>query len=211
MQGHRAWHNSCPVPRDCGASKTHSTRSKRSPNLLSSCVTCIGNLEISALRQPPTTPVPGGFATGSAAVELLPGETQAYVRLVTGHSAEEWAAGQKNLVEMSVATGVACSPRAATLDQPIPLPSPPKAEPVKPWGAEVAGGPTQPKALARYRELQLKYPAILAGREPLFVVRGIVGDMGAVRARVGAETRADAAKLCAALRAVNWYCDALRN
>jgi hypothetical protein len=142
---------------------------------------------------------------------LLPGETQAYVRLVTGHSAEEWAAGQKNLVEMSVATGVACSPRAATLDQAIPLPSPPKAEPVKPWGAEVAGGPTQPKALARYRELQLKYPAILAGREPLFVVRGIVGDMGAVRARVGAETRADAAKLCAALRAVNWYCDALRN
>jgi transglycosylase-like protein with SLT domain len=141
----------------------------------------------------------------------LPGETQAYVRLVTGHSAEEWAAGQKNLVEMSIATGVACSQGAATLDQPIPRASPLKTEPVEPWGAEVAGGPTQPKALARYRELQLKYPAILAGREPHFVVRGIVGDMGAVRARVGAETRADAAKLCAALRAVDWYCEALRN
>jgi hypothetical protein len=138
----------------------------------------------------------------------LPGETQAYVRLVTGHSAEEWVAGQKNLVEMSVATGVACSLGAAPLDHPIPPPL--TTEPVKPWGAEVAGGPTQAK-IARYRELQLKYPAILAGREPHFVVRGIVGDMGAVRARVGAETRADAAKLCAALRAVDWYCEALRN
>jgi len=140
----------------------------------------------------------------------LPGETQAYVRLVTGHSAEEWVAAQKSPVEMSVAAGVACGP-GATLDQPIPRASPLKAEPVKPWGAEVAGGPTQPKALARYRELQLRYPTILAGREPQFVVRGIVGDMGAVRARVGAETRADAAKLCAALRAVDWYCEALRN
>jgi hypothetical protein len=35
--------------------------------------------------------------------------------------------------------------------------------------------------------------------------------MGAVSARVGAETRADAAKLCDALRAVDWYCEALRN
>jgi hypothetical protein len=57
----------------------------------------------------------------------------------------------------------------------------------------------------------LKYPAILAGLEPHFVVRGIIGDMGAVRARVGAETRADAGKLCAALRAVDWYCEVQRN
>jgi Transglycosylase SLT domain len=141
----------------------------------------------------------------------LPGETQAYVRLVTGRSVEEWTAGLKNLVEMSVATGMPCSPGATTWDQSISRASPVKAEPVKPWGAEVAGGPTQPKALARYREVQSKYPAILAGREPLFVVRGIIGNMGAVRARVGAETRADAAKLCAALRAVDWYCEVLRN
>jgi hypothetical protein len=141
----------------------------------------------------------------------LPGETQAYVRLVTGHSAEEWAVAQKNLVEMSVAAGMPCGPSATILNQPISGASALKAEPVKPWGAEVAGGPTQPKALARYREVQSKYPAILAGREPLFVVRGIIGNMGAVRARVGAETRADADKLCAALRAVDWYCESLRN
>jgi hypothetical protein len=141
----------------------------------------------------------------------LPGETQAYVRIVTGHPAEQWSGGQKGAVEMPAVPGVPCTQAAGILDGSTPHASLPKAEPVKPWGAEVAGGPTQPKALAAYRKLQSKYPAILADREPLFVVRGIVGDMGAVRARVGTETRADAAKLCAALRAVDWYCDALRN
>ena len=52
----------------------------------------------------------------------------------------------------------------------VPLPR----RPVPAWGAEVAGGPTQAKALARYREVQAKYSAILGGREPHFVVRGVV-------------------------------------
>jgi hypothetical protein len=125
---------------------------------------------------------------------------------VTGHSA---VAGQKNLVEMPVPI-VPCSQAANIFDRSSHA-SPLAAEKVKPRGAEMVGGPTQPKALARYRELQLKYPAILDGREPLFVKRGIIGDMGAVRGRVGTETRAEAAQLCAALRAVDWYCEALRN
>jgi hypothetical protein len=140
----------------------------------------------------------------------LPGETQAYVRLVTGHAAEEWMAAQKNLADGAGAITVPCSTIAVLTDAAFGPPAP-KPEPVKPWGAEVAGGPTKAKALARYRELQGKYPTILAGYEPNFVVRGIIGDMGAVRARVGAETRADAAKMCAALRAVDWFCDVLRN
>jgi hypothetical protein len=35
--------------------------------------------------------------------------------------------------------------------------------------------------------------------------------MGAVHARVGADTRAEGDKLCAKLRAAGWYCDVLRN
>ncbi len=140
----------------------------------------------------------------------LPGETRAYVRIVTGRSAEEWATGPKDLVEIAVANATPCGP-AGISGQSIAHVLPPKAEPIKPWGVEVAGGPTKDKALTRYREVQSKYAAILAGREPNFVVRGIIGDMGAVRARVGTETRAEANKLCADLRAVGWYCDVLRN
>jgi Transglycosylase SLT domain len=139
----------------------------------------------------------------------LPAETVAYVRLVTGRSAEEWA-GKQQTGEASGAVRVPCSQAGLSIPDPggtIPLPR----KPVPTWGAEVAGGPTQAKALARYREVQAKYPAILSGRDPHFVVRGIVGDMGAVRARAGTETRADADKLCAALRAAAWTCDVMHN
>jgi Transglycosylase SLT domain len=140
----------------------------------------------------------------------LPGETRAYVRIVTGRSAEEWAGGQKDLVEIAMAKGTPCS-QGGISGQPTSHELLPKAETVKPWGVELAGGPTKDKALVRYREVQSKYAGILAGREPNFVIRGVIGDMGAVRARVGTETRAEAAKLCADLRAAGWYCDVLRN
>jgi hypothetical protein len=139
----------------------------------------------------------------------LPGETVAYVRLVTGRSADEWVGKQKT-GETGGAVRVPCTQAGLTITDgvaSVPLPR----RPVPTWGAEVAGGPTQAKALARYREVQAKYPAILGSREPHFVVRGIVGDMGAVRARAGSETRADADKVCAALRAAAWTCDVMHN
>ena len=143
----------------------------------------------------------------------LPGETIAYVRLVTGRSADEWAAKPKTgelAGEPAGAVRVPCTQAGLTITDgvaTVPLPR----RPVPTWGAEVAGGPTQAKALARYREVQAKYPAILGSREPHIVVRGIVGDMGAVRARAGTETRADADKVCAALRAAAWSCDVMHN
>jgi hypothetical protein len=144
----------------------------------------------------------------------LPSETVNYVRLVTGRSADEWAGKQKT-GDASGAVRVPCTQAGLSLASltlsngapSVPLPR----KPVPVWGAEVAGGPTEAKALARYREVQAKYPAILGSREPHLVVRGIVGDMGAVRARAATETRADADKVCAALRAAAWTCDVMHN
>ena len=141
----------------------------------------------------------------------LPRETQVYVRIVTGHSVEEWAGGQTNPVEKSSIEVVPCNLPATALIQPKPGASPPKPETIKPWGVEVVGGPTPAKALALYREWRSKYAAIIADREPHVVIRGIVGQMGAARVRVGEDSRAGAAKLCAALRAAGTYCDVLHN
>ncbi len=140
----------------------------------------------------------------------LPRETQAYVRIVTGRSVDEWAAGQTNPVEMASAEVVPCNLPATALIEAKPDAASPRHE-TKPWGVEVVGGPTPAKALARFREWQPKYAAIVADREPHVVIRGIIGQMGAVRVRVGEDTRAAAAKLCAALRAAGTYCDVLRN
>lgn len=141
----------------------------------------------------------------------LPRETQAYVRIVTGRSADEWARGQTNPVAIPSAEAVPCNLPVTALVEPKQDASAPKPETVKPWGVEVVGGPTPAKALARYREWRSKYAAIVADREPNVVIRGIIGMMGAARVRVGEDTRAGATKLCAALRAAGTYCDVLRN
>src|SRR5215471_10846061 len=141
----------------------------------------------------------------------LPGETRGYVRIVTGRSVEEWAGGQTNPVEMPSIEVVPCNLSAIALVQPRPDASPPRTETVKPWGVEVVGGPTPAKALARYREWLSKYAAIVADREPHVVIRGILGQMGAARVRVGEDTRVGAANLCTALKAAGRYCDVLRN
>ena len=75
----------------------------------------------------------------------------------------------------------------------------------------MVAGSTSANALARYREWRPKYVAIIGDGEPHVVIRGIIGNMGAARVRVGADTRVEAEKMCAALRAAGTYCDVLRN
>ena len=171
----------------------------------------------------------------------LPQETRAYVRFVTGRSVEEWTAGHNPVEMTSVeavpcnlpaATTLfqpkpdiseprperliqpepdISEPRLAPVIQPEPDPSEPKPESVNPWAVVVVGGPTPEMALARYREWQSKYPAILADREPHVIIRGILGEMGAAQVRVRQDSRAGAEKMCAALLAAGTYCDVLRD
>jgi Transglycosylase SLT domain len=140
----------------------------------------------------------------------LPGETRTYVRLVTGRSVEEWAGGQTSSLETRSLKVLPCNLPAAALVHPNRDASA-KTETIKPWGVEVVGSSTPALALARYREWRPKYAAIVGDREPHVVVRGILGNMGAARVRIGTDTRGDAEKLCAALRAARTYCDVLRN
>ncbi len=140
----------------------------------------------------------------------LPGETQTYVRLVTGHSVEEWSGGQTSPLETRSLKVGPCNLPVAALVHPKKDAST-RTETIKPWGVEVVGSSTPALALARYREWRSKYAAIVGAREPHVVMRGVLGDMGAARVRIGADTQADAAKLCAALRAARTYCDVMRN
>jgi hypothetical protein len=148
------------------------------------------------------------FAIGLAAGGRFRGR---YVRLVTGRSVEEWTGGPTNPVALPSIDVVPCNPPATSTMQPHPDASSPRPETIKPWGVEVVGGPTPAKALARYREWQSNYPAILTDREPHIVIRGIIGEMGAAQVRVDEDSRVRAEKLCAALKAAGTYCDVWRN
>jgi hypothetical protein len=140
----------------------------------------------------------------------LPQETRIYVQIITGRSVEDWTTGHIDWPGAAPMAAAPCDLSAAAL-QLRPAASPPRAESLEPWGVEVVGGPTSATALARYRDFRSKYAAIIADREPRLVIRGIIGQIGAVRVRVGADTRGGADKLCAALKAAGAYCEVWRN
>ena len=131
----------------------------------------------------------------------LPRETRAYVSLVTGQSAEQWARVQAGPAEMPNA--VPCRQIAGVFARPPA----PVAKPADPWGVQLVGSSSDATALSAYRQLQEKYASILSGREPHIVHHGLArGSMGWARVHVGAESRTIAEKLCANLRAAGASC-----
>jgi hypothetical protein len=136
----------------------------------------------------------------------LPRETDAYVRIVTGQSPEQWA--RAGPAEMHVAHPVPC-PQIAGLVARSPAPV---MKPIDPWGVQLVGSSSDATALAAYRQLQEKYARILAEREPRVLHHGLArGSMGWARVHVGTESRASADKLCAELRAAGASCTVQRN
>ena len=151
---------------------------------------------------------PGRVRDWLAGRRGLPRETGAYVRLVTGQSAEQWTGAKADAAEMHVANTVPCRQIAGLFARPPAV----VMKPADPWGVELVGSSSDATALAAYRRLQEKYASILADREPRIVHHGLArGSMGWARVRVGAESRTSAEKLCANLRAAGASCEVQRN
>src|SRR5262252_9425585 len=137
----------------------------------------------------------------------LPGETRAYVRIVTGHPPEKWV-GASAPIEMQSEKPVPCPEIAALV---VRAAAPPR-KPAPVWGVELVGGPTDEAALAAYRRYEQKYASILAGRETYIVHHGLGrGSMGWAHVHVAADDRSGAQKLCADLRGAGVsYCEVQR-
>jgi hypothetical protein len=142
----------------------------------------------------------------------LPSETRAYVRIVTGRSAEEWTGVEANLPETRVPVGVPCRQIATFFVARASHAAAPRAKPRDPWGVQLVGSSSEAMALAAYRQMQKRYASVLAGRDPHLVRHGRApGTMGWARISVGAESRATAERLCASLRAAGGSCHVQRN
>ena len=160
----------------------------------------------------------------------LPGETQAYVRIVTGQSAEAWAA-QKSPPPPAAANAsspdppsatAAASPTAALGARCVELArlmieGPRRRRPVLtsdpawgPWGVQLAGTWSEGRVLATYERLRRQYDAVLGERLPL-VLSARRRAPASYLVRVSANTKADADALCAKLRAAGGACSVLRN
>lgn len=144
----------------------------------------------------------------------LPSETRAYVRIITGHSAEDWASAQPPDAHSGSPKGIPCPQIANLLTSPTARPPRTATQTASaPWGVQVAGNWSEGRALAEYAQLQGKYAAVLGGRAPVIVRSRMAGRGSAAwsRVRVGAQSREEAEKLCARLKAAGGSCIVLRN
>jgi len=158
---------------------------------------------------------PGAVEAWLAGRGTLPFETQAYVRIVTGYTAEAWIAKPTPLLGSSPeppspeTLGARCVALAKALLETVHHRPPLSSSPAwGPWGVQLAGNWSEGSVLAAYERLRRKYPSILGDRLPLV--------MNAPRAapfivRVSEESRANADALCAKLHAAGGACIVLRN
>jgi hypothetical protein len=162
----------------------------------------------------------------------LPRETLDYVRVVTGHAAEDWTtsaagptANSANVSgNLALPNAVPCpeivklfvehrgpgasqsKSRYALRGSAAPTTMATTSEPASPWGVQLIGGPSQTVALASYYQMQKLYRGVLGSHQPI-VLRSPVGASGSwYRVRVGADNRNEAERLCSNLRAAGGSC-----
>jgi Transglycosylase SLT domain len=158
---------------------------------------------------------PGRVEAWLAGRRGLPSETRAYVRIITGYTADAWAMPQppqwpaanipKDIPCVEIAKQIAVRPQP----QKPPLPNPAWG----PWGVQLAGNWSQQGVLAAYEQLRRKHLSVLGDRQPLVLTSRLPG-MGAVPkylVRISEYSRTSADALCAKLRARGSACVVVRN
>jgi transglycosylase-like protein with SLT domain/sporulation related protein len=147
----------------------------------------------------------------------LPAETQRYVEIITGHPAAEWAKATTSLPEQH-ARPMSCDSMMALLrEQPnlylTRLQQHVDKSVASPWGVQVSAGFSRARALASYSDIEKRNRGSLSGLDPI-IMQTMLRSRGTqpfYQVRIGADTRADADRLCASLRKGGTACIVLRN
>jgi hypothetical protein len=148
----------------------------------------------------------------------LPWETRAYVIFVTGRAAEEWKLPDTELPEALKTEGDAvqesCKELAPLVVRAVYETAPLTASGAwRPWGAHVSTAFSKAKALAMFARLRREHASVLAEREPFVTpVRNLSrGRRALYQVQIGADSRADATDICAALRKDGGACIVEKN
>lgn len=150
----------------------------------------------------------------------LPRETQAYVRIITGRYAEDWASSEPQDLAATALPSIPCPEIAQALVQAARRAADARKQPRvtvegqwAPWGVQLAGQISEGRALADYERLRRRFAAILSDRAPIVVKARVPGRGTAYRhlVRLAADTRVGAERLCGQLKAAGASCVVLRN
>lgn len=157
---------------------------------------------------------PGAVANWLSGKSQLPYETQDYVMFVTGRPAEDWASRTAAHAIPPIGNDKNFQDDCVKLVNRQLNPSPPvERAPRKPWGVVLSGGFSQSRALQAFQRIKNRYPSVLANAKP-YIARKKNLSMGRrrmVSISVGAETRSEAEKLCAKIRALGGACIVEKN
>jgi hypothetical protein len=156
---------------------------------------------------------PTRVANWLAGRDELRAETIAYVRFITGRSAEEWAEDARNAAGRTVETGerprTTCLQVTALLRRGRGLgPSEDPPAPSAPWGVQLAGNFSKDLALASFRRARTSYASVLGDVRPMIIGTRVRsrGTRPFYRVRVPAQTRGAADALCGRIRAAGGSC-----
>jgi Transglycosylase SLT domain len=156
---------------------------------------------------------PGRVGAFLASKRPLPGETRAYVAIVTGWTADAWASPTPPpTAETTIPQGVPCA-RLANLILAPKEEARHIAAYVPRWGVEIVAHVSESKAWEIYRGVEKRYASLIGDREPIVLHQQIPG-MGAVRRTIitiADDDRGPLEKLCARLMAAGGACVVLRN
>jgi hypothetical protein len=143
----------------------------------------------------------------------LPGETRAYVRIITGRPADEWArASLEDHVDPQ--NWLPCgelAKRAPTASR-IAVSVQEKTD-WGPWGLQLIGNWSEAKALSDYKQLQKRFQSVLGDRAPMVIKSRMMGHGSApwYLVRVAESTRDRAKQLCSRLESIGGSCLVYRN
>ncbi|MGH6866621.1 MAG: lytic transglycosylase domain-containing protein [Methyloceanibacter sp.] len=148
----------------------------------------------------------------------LPGETRAYVLFVTGRLAEDWKLPETELPDALKTEGNSVQESCRKL-APLVVRAVYETEPLttsgawRPWGAHVSSAFSKAKALSMFARMSREHTSILADREPFVTpARNLSrGRRALYQVQIGADSRADATKICAQLRAEGGACIVQKN
>jgi hypothetical protein len=138
----------------------------------------------------------------------LPNETRAYVRIITGRSADEWIGTSRQFEPVAGSCAELARQSPAKVDR-----HQARANPDMPWGLQLIGDASETKALNEYSQLQRRYRSVLGDHAPT-VVKKPLGGRGPSAwyfVRVAEASRERAVQLCSKLKSAGGSCLVMRN
>jgi hypothetical protein len=191
----------------------------KSAELLDDLRTRFGNLGLAAAAY---NGGPGRVEAFLAGKGGLPWETQNYVRIITGRSADDWAKETRGAAPAEggqEAAPTRCLVLAAAFRRGTDrrmmeaYRGPIEQSPIAPWGVQLAGNFSKDRALASYARAKALHAALLGDVSPMVIGTRLRsrGTHAFYRVRIPAPTRQAAAEICGRLQKAGGACVVLKS